>query len=609
MNTTIITPSTNVINNYTNLSFHNLTITGSSDISFYSGNNTITSITSNLSLFLTSEYILVSGTSNNNYLYRIDDSIINAPTSNTIIISQDYALVDEANTSASIEANNINTSNITLTDLSVFGGAQVIICSRTNNNNNSYTSNINSHSSYSIFIDTPVIISELPKYCCIEKCIIIDETSSITGSSNINFSNSTITVSNSSTNLSKFRTGQTLAITGTSFNNTNITISESVIPSNISITTDQLLVSESYTNATLTKQIDFSIIGEQVQKIVNAEYSTIYHYEDAEGNNSMIGSFAGQYIGSLNNAIYNVAIGSRCAQVNHGSGNIFIGNESKMASNALENNTTYSNKFAIYKNNLIGIPINPLIGGDFTSGKVGINTITPESFTTYTDVTLTDTKLVVNGGAIANSFSPFTGCHIVNFISSNVSTSTTNNSTTNNSTTNNSISNAINDLSNTIQVGMIVSSIGIIKKSSIINTYCSVKLSSVSNDKTVFGVYAFKEQSRETADNEYIIDSNGKYVKNLSYNNTMVNLYYVAALGEGCILITNINGEIQNGDYITTCPIAGYGALQSDDILHSYTVAKCTETIEWAAISNSSSILYNGIMYKTYLAGCTYHCG
>ena len=599
MNTTIITPSTNVINNYTNLSFHNLTITGSSDISFYSGNNTITSITSNLSLFLTSEYILVSGTSNNNYLYRIDDSIINAPTSNTIIISQDYALVDEANTSASIEANNINTSNITLTDLSVFGGAQVIICSRTNNNNNSYTSNINSHSSYSIFIDTPVIISELPKYCCIEKCIIIDETSSITGSSNINFSNSTITVSNSSTNLSKFRTGQTLAITGTSFNNTNITISESVIPSNISITTDQLLVSESYTNATLTKQIDFSIIGEPVQNIVNAEYSTIYHYEDAEGNNSMIGSFAGQYIGSLNNAIYNVAIGSRCAQVNHGSGNIFIGNESKMASNALENNTTYSNKFAIYKNNLIGIPINPLIGGDFTSGKVGINTITPESFSTNTDITLTDTKLVVNGGAIANSFSPFTGCHIVNLISSNVSTSTTNNS----------ISIAINDLSNTIQVGMIVSSIGIIKKSSIISTYCSVKISSVSNDKTVFGVYSFKEQSKESTENEYIIDSNGKYVKNLSYNNTMVNLHYVASLGEGCILITNYKGEIQNGDYITTSVIAGYGALQSDDILHSYTVAKCTETIDWSSINNSSSIVYNGISYKTYLAGCTYHCG
>ena len=33
----------NIIDNYTNISFHNLTVTGTSDISFYSSNNTITS--------------------------------------------------------------------------------------------------------------------------------------------------------------------------------------------------------------------------------------------------------------------------------------------------------------------------------------------------------------------------------------------------------------------------------------------------------------------------------------------------------------------------------------------------------------------------------------
>ena len=91
----------------------------------------------------------------------------------------------------------------------------------------------------------------------------------------------------------------------------------------------------------------------------------------------------------------------------------------------------------------------------------------------------------------------------------------------------------------------------------------------------------------------------------------MITLNYVASLGEGCILITNYGGEVQNGDYITTSPITGYGALQSDDILHSYTVAKCTEEINWSAIPNSISYTDNGVntMYKSYLSACTYHCG
>ena len=109
------------------------------------------------------------------------------------------------------------------------------------------------------------------------------------------------------------------------------------------------------------------------------------------------------------------------------------------------------------------------------------------------------------------------------------------------------------------------------------------------------------------SDSEYIVNSEGKYVYNENYNNNIETLHYVAAVGEGCVLVTNINGEIQNGDYITSSLIAGYGALQNDDILHSYTVAKCTETIDWDSLSNN--INYNGQNYKSYLVGCTYHSG
>jgi hypothetical protein len=49
--------------------------------------------------------------------------------------------------------------------------------------------------------------------------------------------------------------------------------------------------------------------------------------------------------------------------------------------------------------------------------------------------------------------------------------------------------------------------------------------------------------------------------------------------------------------------------LQSDDILHSYTVAKCTQNIDWSIIPENVLCPSDGIMYKSLLAACTYHCG
>ena len=46
---------------------------------------------------------------------------------------------------------------------------------------------------------------------------------------------------------------------------------------------------------------------------------------------------------------------------------------------------------------------------------------------------------------------------------------------------------------------------------------------------------------------------------------------------------------------------------QDDDILRSYTVAKCVESINWDDVKET--IVYNGQEHKVYLAACTYHCG
>jgi hypothetical protein len=51
---------------------------------------------------------------------------------------------------------------------------------------------------------------------------------------------------------------------------------------------------------------------------------------------------------------------------------------------------------------------------------------------------------------------------------------------------------------------------------------------------------------------------------------------FVNSLGEGGMWVTNVNGALESGDYITTSDVPGYGMKQNDDILHNYTVAKIT---------------------------------
>ena len=79
------------------------------------------------------------------------------------------------------------------------------------------------------------------------------------------------------------------------------------------------------------------------------------------------------------------------------------------------------------------------------------------------------------------------------------------------------------------------------------------------------------------------------------------------SIGEGSMWVTNINGEIESGDYIESSVIKGYGRKQGDDIMRSKTVAKCLENIDWDNISDT--ITYSGSAYKKHLAGVTFHCG
>ena len=51
---------------------------------------------------------------------------------------------------------------------------------------------------------------------------------------------------------------------------------------------------------------------------------------------------------------------------------------------------------------------------------------------------------------------------------------------------------------------------------------------------------------------------------------------FVNSLGEGAMWVSNVNGALESGDFITTSDVPGYGMKQDDDLLHNYTVAKIT---------------------------------
>ena len=108
-----------------------------------------------------------------------------------------------------------------------------------------------------------------------------------------------------------------------------------------------------------------------------------------------------------------------------------------------------------------------------------------------------------------------------------------------------------------IHAGYIVETTGEYKESiSVSNTLPYVKLSSTNKSKSVFGVITSDIEAKNTY---------------LTCN----------SVGEGAVMVCDYNGNIENGDYITTCVIKGMGCLQDDDILHNYTCAKSTQSIDF----------------------------
>ena len=160
-----------------------------------------------------------------------------------------------------------------------------------------------------------------------------------------------------------------------------------------------------------------------------------------------------------------------------------------------------------------------------------------------------------------------------------------------------------------------------------------VSLSTKQKDKSCFGVISGSE------DPDTRTYSSGSFMTNID-KESGDNRVFVNSLGEGAIWVSNLNGNLESGDYITTSNIAGYGQKQDSEFLANYTVAKITMDCDFnpqmvpkrvikkdqdgnnVLDSNGNLILEDSdeliTQYevktledgtKAAFVGCTYHCG
>ena len=129
-----------------------------------------------------------------------------------------------------------------------------------------------------------------------------------------------------------------------------------------------------------------------------------------------------------------------------------------------------------------------------------------------------------------------------------------------------------------------------------------VSLSTKSKDKSCFGVISESEDP----------ELRGERVASVFFpagkeeGDTRI---FINSLGEGAIWVSNKNGPLESGDYITTSDIPGYGEKQDSEFLANYTVAKITMDCDFnpqlqpreiilkeAAVDDSGNTVYNNVL-------------
>jgi len=105
-----------------------------------------------------------------------------------------------------------------------------------------------------------------------------------------------------------------------------------------------------------------------------------------------------------------------------------------------------------------------------------------------------------------------------------------------------------------------------------------IKLSEKAYDKSVFGVLSnLKNNSPQDDYGNLDVDDNPDKL----FGDTLRDRVRINSLGEGAIWVTDLNGNLENGDYITSSNVSGYGMKQDSEFLANYTVAKITMSCDF----------------------------
>ena len=129
-----------------------------------------------------------------------------------------------------------------------------------------------------------------------------------------------------------------------------------------------------------------------------------------------------------------------------------------------------------------------------------------------------------------------------------------------------------------------------------------VSLCTKSKDKSCYGVISQAEDPNERSDRF------GNFVTPYEKEEGDTRIF-INSLGEGAIWVSNKNGPLESGDYITTSDIPGYGEKQDSEFLANYTVAKITMDCDFnpqlqpkevilkeAALDGSGNTVYNNVL-------------
>jgi hypothetical protein len=123
-----------------------------------------------------------------------------------------------------------------------------------------------------------------------------------------------------------------------------------------------------------------------------------------------------------------------------------------------------------------------------------------------------------------------------------------------------------------------------------------VSLSNVVHDKACYGVIAGSE------DIESRTYEQGTFVS-VFHKQKGDTRAFINSVGEGAIWVSNTNGSLESGDYITTSNVAGYGQKQDDDVLHNYTVAKITMDCDFNPVTQPIQQILRSNVIQTYYLG------